>query len=106
MRLIVKTVSREQKPNPPKLFMTNPQSLTNIYEEFHEIILNIKPDIIVVSKTWFSINKPVHLFEVDNYQMFHKDRLARVAGGVALFIHSSIFAKPLNIIVPENLECI
>ena len=31
-RTFVKTVNSKQRPNPPKLFMTNPQSVTNVYE--------------------------------------------------------------------------
>ena len=106
VRIYVKAVSHHQRPNPPKLFLTNPQSLTNVYEEFLARILINQPDIIAVSETWFSINKPAHLFGVTNYEMLHKDRSPRVGGGVALFIRDTFIVRPVNIQVPELLECV
>ena len=69
----------------PTLFLTNPQSITNVFEEFLERVLLHKPDIIGVSETWFSINKPAEDYTLDGYQQLTKDRLAR-AGGVVLYV--------------------
>lgn len=96
---------QHQQPTPPILFLTNPQSLTNVYAELYACTTTFKPDIIRVSETWFSPNKPAHLYNLNGYELFNKDRATR-GGGVALFLKDTLAIRPVNIIVPENLECV
>ena len=63
------TINRAKKSNPrinlPKLFLSNPQSLTNVFDEFVALIKQIKPHIISISETWFSINKPASEYNIN-----------------------------------------
>ena len=89
----------------PTLFLTIPQSISNVFEEFLERVLLHKPDIIGVSETWFSINKPAKDYTLDGCQQLTKDRLAR-AEGVALYAKNHLYIRKCNIDVPPDLECV
>ena len=106
----VTTVNIERKCNVrndlPNIFLTNPQSLTNCFDEFTHYINKFRPHIIGVSETWFSVNKPAQLFQLDEYVLYHKDRTNRRGGGVATYVHESLEVHNLNIVVPDDLECV
>ena len=90
---------------PPTLLITNPQSLTNVYEEFYAQVRLLQPDIVGVSETWFSEIKPAHQYSLPGYELFHKDRVSR-GGGVALYVKDTFVTKNIEIAVPENVECV
>ncbi|XP_042892195.1 uncharacterized protein LOC122266485 [Penaeus japonicus] len=91
--------------SPPMLFITNPQSLTNVYEEFYARVFSLNADVIGVSETWFSRNKPAKLYALPGYELLHKDRETR-GGGVALYLRNELNIRNINIGVPDNLECV
>ena len=94
-----------QRTHLPSIFLTNPQSITNVMEEFKDRLNVHKPDIIGVSETWFSINKPAENSTVPGYHLFHKDRTTR-GGGVAIYINDTYTIKRCTIKVPDNIECV
>ena len=102
---IVRNVNKNKTCAPPILLLTNPQSLTNVYEEFYGSVVLHNPDIIGVSETWFSLNKPAKLYALPGYELLHKDRETR-GGGVALYVKEEFAIRDLNICVPNNLECV
>jgi len=70
----------------PSVLLTNPQSLTNCFEEFKSLVNSHSPDVVVVSETWFSDSKPACDYQLDGYKQFHDDRTdGRRGGGVAVY---------------------
>ena len=90
----------------PKLFLCNPQSLTNYFEEFTNCINKTRPHVVSVCDTWFSINNPASEFELKEYNQYSKSRTDRRGGGVAMYVHESMEVRELNISVPDELECV
>ena len=91
----------------PSILVTNPQSLTNCFDEFKTMVENEEPDVITVSETWFSETKPARNFQLYEYHMFNDDREdGRRGGGVALFVKSNLQPTEPEIKVPRELECI
>ncbi|RXG72239.1 hypothetical protein Avbf_04667 [Armadillidium vulgare] len=90
----------------PSILLTNPQSLTNCFDSFVERVKEKDPDVVAVSETWFSGNRPASEFEMDGYTLFHDDREDRRGGGVALYIRTRLVPYSTAIDVPSILECI
>ena len=78
----------------PALLISNPQSLTNVYDEFYAWVRALQPDIVGVSETWFSENKPAHQYTLPGYELFHKDCGSR-GGGVALYVKDTFVIKKI-----------
>lgn len=91
-------------PSLPSILVTNPQSLTNCFDEFVEVINQHKPEIVVVSETWFSETRPASQFNLDKYKMFNDDRESR-GGGVAVYVHESLKPYEVQLKAPPELEC-
>ncbi|XP_071547749.1 uncharacterized protein Ist1 isoform X2 [Panulirus ornatus] len=89
----------------PSLLVTNPQSLTNCFDEFVELINEHKPEIVVVSETWFSETRPASQFNLDRYEMFSVDRESR-GGGVAVYVLERLKPYEVKLKGPSKLECI
>lgn len=60
-----------------------------------------KPHIICVQETFLKLNKT---FCLDGYDVFRKDRLTNLKGGVATLVLTSLNAVLVD--TPENIECI
>ncbi|XP_045584974.1 uncharacterized protein Ist1 isoform X2 [Procambarus clarkii] len=92
----------------PRLFsilVTNPQSLTNCFDEFTAVVSRHQPDIVVVSETWFSDTRPASQYNLDKYKMFNDDREGR-GGGVAVYVHESLRSSEVQLKAPPELECV
>ncbi|XP_053647025.1 uncharacterized protein [Cherax quadricarinatus] len=89
----------------PSVLVTNPQSLTNCFEEFVEVVNKHKPDVVVVSETWFSETRPASHYELDNYKMFNDDREGR-GGGVAVYARDILRPREVQLKAPPELECV
>ena len=76
----------------PSILLTNPQSLTNCFSDFVELVTTHDPDVVVVSETWFSESKPAGNFQLEGYMQFHDDREhGRRGGGVAVYAKTHVF---------------
>ncbi|XP_045123620.1 IST1 homolog [Portunus trituberculatus] len=89
----------------PSLLLTNPQSLTNCFEEFKEVVTCHNPDIVVVSETWFSETRPAAQHNLAGYKLFHDDREGR-GGGVAVYARQSLNPREVQLKAPPELECV
>lgn len=78
-------IPRQSRPiaHPPSILLTNPTSITNKFDELCLVVKQRNPDLIALTETWFSITKPAHLYELSDYDLFHKDRDTR-GGGVCV----------------------
>ena len=100
-------IPREPRPTayPPSLLLTNPTSITNKFDELCLVVRQKDPDMVALSETWFSVNKPAHLYELSDYDLFNKDRNTR-GGGVCLYVRKQFSAVKATITVPPHLECL
>ncbi|XP_047488259.1 IST1 homolog isoform X2 [Penaeus chinensis] len=89
----------------PSILVTNPQSLTNCFEEFAQTVENHKPEIIVVSETWFSETRPATNYALEGYKMFNDDREGR-GGGVAVYVLDCLHPNEVKLDAPPELECV
>ncbi|XP_042218589.1 IST1 homolog isoform X2 [Homarus americanus] len=92
-------------PSLPSILVTNPQSLTNCFDKFLDVVNRHQPDIVVVSETWFSETRPASQFKLDGYQMFNDDREGR-GGGVAVYARESLTPFEVQLKAPSELECV
>lgn len=89
----------------PSILLTNPQSLTNCFEEFKEVVAHHNPDIVVVSETWFSETRPAVQHSLAGYKLFHDDREGR-GGGVAVYAQERLNPQEVQLKAPPELECV
>ncbi|XP_050736318.1 IST1 homolog isoform X3 [Eriocheir sinensis] len=92
-------------PGVPSILLTNPQSLTNCFDEFKEVVAQHNPDVIVVSETWFSEARPAAQHNLSGYRLFHDDREGR-GGGVAVYARESLQPQEVKLKAPPELECV
>ena len=63
-------------------------------------------DIIMFTESWLTPEIPNHLLNLDNYQIFRKDRASGTGGGIIIFVKTNITVLPLfdiNIDESESL---
>ncbi|XP_035688786.1 uncharacterized protein LOC118424344 [Branchiostoma floridae] len=89
----------------PKILLTNARSLTNKLDELNIVLTSNKIDVSVVTETWFSADLPLEASCIEGYSQIRKDRTERRGGGVAIYIKNDIASRPLDLVVPEELEC-
>ena len=87
------------------ILLTNPQSLTNCFEEFQEVVSHHNPGIVVVSETWFSETRPAMQYNLGGYKLFHDDREGR-GGGVAVYARQNLNPREVRLKAPPELECV
>lgn len=92
-------------PGVPSILLTNPQSLTNCFDEFKDTMAQHNPDVIVVSETWFSEARPASQHTLAGYKLFHDDREGR-GGGVAVYARESLHPQEVQLKAPPELECV
>ena len=80
---------------PPTLYLTNPQSVTNVFEEFENRVKLHQADIVAISETWFSDTKPSLRHQMQGYQLLTNDRPTR-GGGVALYVREHLHIKKMH----------
>ena len=89
----------------PSILLTNPQSLTNCFDEFVDVVHKYQPDVVVVSETWFSERRPARQFILEGYKMFNDDREGR-GGGVAVYVRDALKPFEARLKAPPELECV
>ena len=52
--------------------------------------------IIAVTETWFTAGFTDRMAQIQNYNILRNDRLDRIGGGVALYIHKSLNYRLLS----------
>ena len=90
----------------PKVFLSNPRSLNNKYDEFSTVIQDLDVDIAGVSESWFNDDKPIEHFDINNYELITKSRSHKRGGGVALYAREDLRPQRADISVPDNLEVV
>lgn len=71
----------------------NCRSLFNKMDEVQQLAVRHRPAAICVQETWCVPAEPDSLYNLDNYQIFRRDRPDRLGGGVAIFTRCDAFTS-------------
>ena len=102
-------INSELKPfsNNLKIAHINARSVPKHIDEIKRVLLSTDFDIFAISETFIKTGTPKHLFKIDGYNFFRKDRLSKNGGGIGLFVKEQIKTKlitlPQGIVHPEVL---
>ena len=79
----------------PSIYLANAQSLVPNLNELCVITSVVRPSIIIICETWLTELVTDSQVSLPNYSsLFRKDRCdGRRGGGVAIFVHDSVFVK-------------
>lgn len=70
----------------PSILLSNTMSLMPKIDEIAHTIAIIKPDTAAFTETWLKEHVPGELVNINEYQLFRRDRANRPHGGVCLYI--------------------
>ncbi|XP_072021915.1 uncharacterized protein [Amphiura filiformis] len=89
----------------PNVYMCNPRSLNNKFDEFSTMVRDLGVDIAGVSESWFTSDKPVEYFQIQDYNLITNNRTWRRGGGVAIYARENLGVQEVHDInVPDHLE--
>src|SRR5215469_15097348 len=79
------------------------RSLRNKFNEFMAIVYSEKFDLIGITETWCNFKGRDFEFEyqINEYQLFHRDRINRVGGGVIVYIKDTLLVTEIEI---DNID--
>ena len=89
-----------------KVYLCNPRSLNNKFDEFEITIKDLDLDVVGISESWFSEEKPIDHFEIDNFELITKSRTKKRGGGVAIYAREDLRVQRADIVVPDDLEVV
>ena len=85
----------------------NARSLNKNIVELREIISRTNFDAFAISESWLTKNTPIDRYQINNFNIFRKDRSNKRGGGVAIYIRDHYKAKiiqtPCNKEIPEMI---
>ena len=53
----------------------------------------LRPDIIIVSESWLSLDHEDSVFNISGYDLLRQDRIGRIGGGIAVWMNSTLCSK-------------
>lgn len=75
----------------------NVRSLTvDKFFELKQFILEKNVDLFAITESWLHKNSPFHLYEIENYDIFHNCREGTRGGGCLVWVKHALGAKILN----------
>ena len=69
----------------PSFMLCNARSANNKFDELSTVILEYDVGVSAITETWFKHDLPASLISIPGYVVFHKSRIHRKEGGVALY---------------------
>lgn len=85
------------------MLYTNATSLANKWDEFNALLDVCKfPEILMITETWFNENS---LKIISNYDLFNKDRVQVIGGGVAIYVRKDLNAYEVDDFGLVNSNC-
>lgn len=87
-----KIVKENNKIDNIKVYYCNSRSVRNKIDLLRGLASVESPEVIAITETWIdSAGRDFKSeFEIDGYNVFHKDRLGRSGGGVAIYVKQSL----------------
>ena len=79
--------------------LTNIQSIYNKFSKFLHVVDHYHPTIIAITESWCTDSTCNAEMHIPDYSVFHKDRKSRAGGGVLLYIHVGLPAKPVRSLI-------
>ena len=75
-----------------KVYYCNSRSVRNKIDLLRGLASVEKPAVIAITETWIDTKERDFKseFEIEGYNVFHKDRNGRAGGGVAIYVENSI----------------
>ena len=80
----------------PSILLSNTMSLMPKIDEVAHTMNIIEPDIGVFTETWLSESVPDDPININGYQLYRRDRVNRLHGGVCRYVKTSIKCKVLS----------
>ena len=65
-----------------------------------------KPDILILTETFFSVKVPDSLYSTSGYQMYRKDRTGKSGGGTLAYVNDSLQVNRRENLDEIDLECL
>ena len=93
----IKRKQTRQKGQPLRLINVNCQSLSSKNGPWKNLITSSKPDIIIATETWLTKDICNGELEMDDYQIYRRDRVKGAGGGVLIAISKTLNSSVLPI---------
>lgn len=91
----------------PKLLLSNTRALTNKLDELSGVLQINNVDIAIITESWLSSTGAQQSAGITGYTDYHKARPPdKKGGGVAVYTKDTLPSQPLDIKVPDGLECL
>ena len=87
-----------------KCFYTNANSLTGKMDELRERISGKSYDVIAITETWANHGITDAELSLDGFNLYRKDRAAKRAGGIALYINEALQANTHMDLIADDQE--
>lgn len=86
----------------------NVRSLTAHFPEVCDLVRNNNYDVLCITESWLKPAIPSYLVQIPGYELIREDRIDRVGGGVAIYIHKNYYFTKYSFLtcrhdVVENL---
>ena len=87
-----KLVSVDKNEEKIKVYYCNSRNVRNKIDLFRRLAFVERPEVIVITETWIDTagRDFKSEFEIEDYNVFHKDRSGRTGEGVAIYIKDSL----------------
>ena len=94
--------------SPPSIFLLNARSVLPKFDDLYITVLNLRPDIVMVSESWLCDDIQDDMLAIPCYRFFRADRPARRGGGVCVWVcdkyQANVFAH--STICPTQIEAL
>ncbi len=92
-------ISRKEIHHRLRLLNVNCRSVVNKKEQFHALIDNVKPDIIIGTESWLKPDMLDNEIFPSDFTVYCKDRISAIGGGVFAAVSDNVLSVRL-----EDLE--
>ena len=88
----------------PSLLLTNTNRLCNKLDELYVICSLLTPSIIAITESWLTTNITDDAISLNRYQVYRRDRVGQIGGGVMMYVRNDIASKHLTSYDSDMLE--
>ena len=90
----------------PTVLSANVRAISTKIDEIQQIAELNAIDALCITETWLSNAIPDSIVTISGYNLFRKDRLHTLGGGVCIYVKNNIPCKYLEICDQDNIESI
>ena len=74
----------------PSVLVSNANHLLNKVDDLYSIVTSHEVDVVCITESWLDSSTPNTLCTIGNYEIYRKDRLCGLGGGVICYVSSAI----------------